>query len=483
MVVVKTLKLNKKQALFNASTVKTRVWLGGRASGKSFGLGMSLLNKAILMPGSKGGLVAKTFHQILTKTMDSVKDAWRKMGFIENVHYVVGKKPPRSWTKPLKEPGDYTHFITFYWGSTIECLSMERPDNIRGGSYDYFEIDEAGLLPEYTYTDILLPALRGNRDIFGNCPFHQQISFYTSIPWKSIGYWIFAYEEKAKLEPEKYFWMESTAYDNLHIIGLDGIERLREEMGFLKFQVEVMNHRVNKATNPYFSKFDEEKHTYTPKFEYRKVDDVVIPKAQDVNTERYLEASFDFGKFNCCTVWQQDGRIERCVNEFYVSGGNTLKDLVTLFCKEYKEHKFKYIKLWGEPRGHDLQPGTKTWYELLTDYFTEEGWRVEVCAPRGYRTDKHETRQESMNEIFEAKRSDLPTVLFNDTECKNTIIVMRTTELDYKGKKDKTNEKNSSFPQHLATHFGDTVEYYLFYKYLVKRRMKGRKREVMGMAA
>ena len=58
---------------------------------------------------------------------------------------------------------------------------------------------------------------------------------------------------------------------------------------------------------------------------------------------------------------------------------------------------------------------------------------------------------------------------------------MQTTE-GYDGKKDKKNEKNSSFPQELAPHFSDTVDYYLYFKYLNKNAKKaGRKRLVSAV--
>jgi Terminase large subunit, T4likevirus-type, N-terminal len=472
-------KLNKKQWQFLMSIAAVRLFLGGRGCGKSFALGMSILLHAIYLPQSKGGLVAKTYHQILTKTMDSVKAAWKTVGLIEGVHYVVGLKPPKHWNLPHNPPNSYKHFITFYWGSCVEMLSMERPDYIRGGSYDYFEIDEAGLLPQYTYTQILLPACRGNKDIYSS-PYHHQISFYTSIPWKAHGNWILEYEQKAKKDPKKYCFVEANAYDNIKVLGEAGIQRMREEMGHLEFQVEVMNLRVNKTTNPFYGKFDTDKHTYTAKFEYKEKNGIMVSHAKDINADKFLEVSFDFGGgINCCTVWQFDGKVERCVREFYVKGKNTLKDLVRNVCLEFKDHRTKYVRVWGDPIGHNAQPGSESWFDLVQKHFDEEGWKSDVAVPKGYRAGFHETRQELINEMFEGTRADLPLVMFNEIECKNSIIVMQTTEVLSNGKKDKSNEtKKETFPQELATHFSDTVDYYLTFKYLTKKRKSSRKRGV-----
>jgi hypothetical protein len=346
-------------------------------------------------------------------------------------------------------------------------VSLERADSVRGGSYDYYEIDEAALLKEVDFKQVLLPALRGNRDKF-DCISHQQVSFYTSIPWKPSGYWILNFEKKKQLQPKKYAFVEATAFDNIHILGKDGIERLREELDHLEFEVEVMNRRIKKGKFAFYDKFDPDRHTYTPRLRkgsYELYD--------DYDPNAYLNLSLDFGgHINFGTVWQQHGNVERCVGEFFKKGSNSLKPLIQAFCKRFEENECKQVKIWGEPRGHDAQPGSDSWFDLTKQYFIDEGWNCIVEAPSGYRTNKHETRQEVMNAVFEGGRKDLPIVSFNDAECTNTILVLQTTEVDSEGKKVKTAEKNPNFPQEQAPHAGDTVDYYIYMKYVVKKHRK-----------
>lgn len=472
---VEIVQLNKKQAKFLSSKQKTRVFLGGRGCGKSFTIGVSILMKAIELPRSKGAWASTTYTQMKSKMIESLKKAWKSYGLENDVHYVIGKKTPKEWATPFVSVENYANMITFYWGSACEMVSLERADNVRGGSFDYLEIDEAGLLSKKDYTMILLPCVRGNKDKFDS-PYHQQVSFYTSIPRNPVGYWILEYEEKAKLEPDKYLFLEANAYDNIHILTAEGIQHLKEELDVVEFNIEVMNQRHRKGQFAFYDKFDSDKHTYGPNFRKGSYD-----KYDDIDLNRYLEVSIDFGgHINFMSVWQQHGSIERQVGEIYKLGSNSLKSVIAEFAENYSEQVEKKVKVWGEPRGWDAQPGSSPWFQMVKDYFWEYGWIAIIEAPRGYRTEKHETRQEVMNAIFEGGRPDLPTVLINEYECPKTIISLENTEVDSYGKKIKKGEQNTSLDQSEQPHGGDTCDYYIYFKYIIKPNRK-KKRGGVGV--
>jgi Terminase large subunit, T4likevirus-type, N-terminal len=470
------LKLNKQQAFWIAALQKVRLFLGGRGSGKTFAMGLSILLKMIMMPRSKGALASTNYYQLSTKTISSILKSWELMGMVKDVHYVSGKPPPKHWPRCINQPLNYKNVISVYWGSCIEMLSLERRDSARGGTYDYLEVDEAGLLEREDYTQALLPAVRDNKDVF-NSPFHGQISFYTSIPRKPSGYWILDFEEKAKLKPKEYFFIETNAYDNIHVLGAEQIKLMDEELDYLEFMIEIMNHRIKGAKSPFYGKFDDKIHTHRPRTKGIEYQGKTKEVCDDVDPNKYIELSFDFGgHINCAVAFQQQANIERGIKEFYKKGKNTLKDLVKEICEHYEHHPAKNAQIWGDPVGWNSQPGSECWFDLLKEYFEENGWKIEVATPRGYRTAKHKTRQEEINHIFEGVRKEYPHVTFNEYECKNTITVIQTTE-SMNGEKIKSSEKNKNFPQELATHFSDCIDYYLYYKYVWKRKQKKGKRE------
>lgn len=459
------LYLNPKQRQFLLAKQKTRVFLGGRGSGKSHEIGVVQRKKAGVMPRSKGFLASTTYNQILTKTLPAIISAWESMGLVENVHYVVGRRPPRYFESPYSPPKKYANVITFMNGRTIEMISMDRPDLARGGSYDDGDIDEAALLKKSDWTRILLPSIRGNSHRF-RTHWHQMVGFYTSLPWEPSGYWLFEYEERAKAKPDEYIVVEANAYDNIHILTEAGIERMREEMSDLEFQIEVMNKRVIQVEDCFYHGFEADKHLYTPRYTYTEGETgIEVDGIKDYDKNSILELSFDFsGWFNCCTIYQQQGLIERMIDSLYVKGDQKVEILIDNFCKKYQHQGYKYVRVWGEPRGHDKQALTPSIYESIVNMFSLRGWIAEVKAHAG-RTKLHQERHQFVNDILRESNPGLPRLRINRDTCKSPVIAMQTTQLTPDYQKDKSKEKERQFPQEHAPHFTDTIDYYLMQKH------------------
>lgn len=468
----KAIYINDKQRELLMARQLTRLFLGGRGSGKSHTIGLSTRAKAGAMPRAKIGLASTTYNQILTKTLPAILACWDSLGLREHEgpekpgHFVIGRKPPKHFDTPFSPPRKFANCITFRNGFTIEMISMDRPDLARGGSYDGFEVDEAALIKESDYTRIILPSIRGNTHRFKHTHWHQNINFYTSIPWKPSGYWIFDFEEKAKLHPDEYLVVEATAYDNIHILTEAGIERMEREMGYLEFQIEVLNKRIVKVPDGFYHKLDEDKHLYRPAYDYQDTDRGIVTKsAKDIKVDELLDLSFDFsGWFNCVTIWQQQGQVEKCVDALHVKGDDKLNELVDKFHKRYGQHGFKFVRLWGEPRGHDKQATGPSIYETLRKLFEAKGWMVEIRAHAG-RTTNHLERHHAINDLLAETFPGLPKIRFNEENCKDVIIAMQTTEITPDFRKNKSKEKLRDFPQEHAPHYTDTVDYYLMDKH------------------
>lgn len=480
----KQLYINEKQKAFLQAKQKTRVFVGGRGTGKSTEIGFIARMKAAAMPGGKIFFASTTYNQILTKTLPAIEKIWMDMGMKDGIHYVVGIRPPKHFQKPYSPPRKYQNVISFINGFCIEMISMDRPDLARGGSYDGGEIDEVALIKREDFTRVLMPSIRGNIHRFGKSHWHQNVNLYTSIPWKSSGYWIFDFEQKAKDYPTEYFYLESTAYDNIHILTKEGIDRLEREMDWLEFQIEVLNKRILKVPDGFYHKFDNEHHVYQPKYNYEDWTGGIRTTGQsDLKDNELLEMSFDFsGWFNCCTIYQERNNTEYMVKQMHVKGDNKLQDLIKNICNEFIDHKFKYVRIWGEPRGHDKQPMTKTIYESIGDLFTANGWTFEVCVRAG-RTNNHAERHLFVNELLIENNQILPLLRINQDNCKDVIIAIQSTQVTPDFKKDKAKEKDRKFPQEHAPHYTDTVDYYLIQKHgwKVQQHHNQRAGEIMIM--
>ena len=90
-----------------------------------------------------------------------------------------------------------------------------------------------------------------------------------------------------------------------------------------------------------------------------------------------------------------------------------MKSVIQEFCETFADHEEKKVKVWGEPRGWDAQPDSDPWFDVVKAYSWEFKWIAIIEAPKGYRTEKHETRQEVKNAIFKGERADLPAVMFS----------------------------------------------------------------------
>lgn len=474
------LYVNPIQQRFLRAGQGIKVMVAGRGSGKSTVIGLRTRQVMAEMPRAKTFFSSTTYAQILTKTLPAIESMWQGLGLKEWVspydpgHYVVGRRPPAGFEKPYSPPKKYQNIITFFNGYTIEFLSMDRPDLARGGSYDGGDIDEAALVKQEAFNRVILPSVRGNRHRF-NSPLLHQVGLYTSMPWNTSGNYILGYEDLAKQQPDKYFYCEGTAEDNIHVLGREYIERLRSSMSPLEFAVEVMNQRITKVEDQFYHQFDEDRHQYMPKYVYDEGErGISLTGINDHNPDQLIEVSMDFsGWFNGMICFQERKNEERAFDSFFVKRERKIDDLIDDFCESYRTRQvFKYVRIWGEPRGHDQQPNSPTLYQQIQSRFQKNGWGCEVKA-KAIRTTGHIQRHYFMNELLSEKNQQLPRLRINREQCKDVIISIQLTQVKPDFTKNKTKEKDREYPQEHAPHFTDMLDYYLYDKHVSKSRANG----------
>ena len=88
----KKVYFNKPQRLTQLIGANTTVIVAGRRTGKTDSIAAPfVLRNMQRMSGSTGGIVVPTFKHGLTNTIPGLLAAWKRWGFIEGIHYVVGK--------------------------------------------------------------------------------------------------------------------------------------------------------------------------------------------------------------------------------------------------------------------------------------------------------------------------------------------------------------------------------------------------------
>ena len=186
----KRVYFNKPQLLTQYIGAKTTVIVAGRRTGKTDSIASPfVLRNMQRMPGSTGGIVVPTFKHGLTNTLPGLLAAWKRWGYINGVHYVVGRKPPKSFSKPITELADYEHVITFYNGSVAIIISQDRPGSSNSLTLSWLLIDEAKFIDYNKLKDETLPANGGIRSYFGHHNFNHSMMVLSDMPQTTKGSW------------------------------------------------------------------------------------------------------------------------------------------------------------------------------------------------------------------------------------------------------------------------------------------------------
>ncbi len=195
---------------FNVPQIKTMLVdatetyvVAGRGVGKSSGvIAPWLIRRAAEMPRSMGGIVGATFQQLLVRTLPPVVSMWKRMGYQQNIHFIIGQDPlsnkMSSWRQmwkwedrqPYTMPLDSKHAIYWFNGSCQVLISQDRIGSSNGLSLAYVSGDEAKLLNKARFDEEVMPTLRGDRQHFGSCVGYGGQLFTTDMPTTAKSRWI-----------------------------------------------------------------------------------------------------------------------------------------------------------------------------------------------------------------------------------------------------------------------------------------------------
>lgn len=447
---------NQKQIDFVSAVQKIKTCIAGRGFGKSTLIALILLFMLRAMPRAKIFFSSTTLEQVKNSTLPPVLAKLAEMGLKEDVHFVIGKDPWSAnskckWFKrPIAPVKKYDNVITFWNGFTVVILSAAKPDSQRGGSYDAGIVDEAAFVKRSFWEKVLLKMVRGNLYRF-NTHMHHSIFILTSQPRKTEGRWVLEMEEKAATFPDDFYFMWASAKDNSVVLGDEWFKVQKATSSPLDYLIEVENVKLKKLPNGWYHRFDDKRHVYSGD--------------KSIRSSEMLEVSFDFsGKFNCASLWQEQDFVERCIDQFYLKDEGKIKQLVDSICQRYKAHGFKYVRLWGEPRGRDRNPIDEDIFTIIRKRFEHNGWAAEVMVPEGLATKAHKERFSFMESLMDEEDPRLPRLRIHD-ECVNVVASIQGCDIKADYSKDKSMEKDESFPQENAPHFSDTMDYYLWYKH------------------
>ena len=197
----KNIYFNNPQRRTQLIGANTTVIVAGRRTGKTDSIASPfVLRNMQRMPGSTGGIVVPTFKHGLTNTIPGLLAALRRWGYLNGVHYVIGRKPPKGFQTAIIEPTDYEHVISFYNGSRAIIISQDRPGSSNSLTLSWLLIDEAKFIDYERLKDETLPANGGIKSYFGRHSFNHSILILSDMPQTKKGSWFLHYKDKMDTE-------------------------------------------------------------------------------------------------------------------------------------------------------------------------------------------------------------------------------------------------------------------------------------------
>ena len=313
----KKIYFNTPQRLTQLIGANTTVIVAGRRTGKTDSIAAPfVLRNMQRMPGSTGGIVVPTFKHGLTNTLPGLLAAWKRWGFLSGVHYVVGRKPPKSFKRPIIEPNDYEHVISFYNGSIAVIISQDRPGSSNSLTLSWLLVDEAKFIDYQNLKDETLPANGGIKSYFGKHSFNHSIMILSDMPQTQKGSWFLHYRDKMddeliktiegtvyeiwrtkerirslnargeqvppylkgylrrldtslnKMRSVAVYYREYSSIENLQLLGENYIKQMKRDLTPLTFQTSILCQRIGIAKDGFYSSMKEAHKYDASNFEY-----------------------------------------------------------------------------------------------------------------------------------------------------------------------------------------------------------------------
>ncbi len=181
----KDIWLNKPQILSQLIQAPEEYGVWGRATGKTDGpIGSRSSHGANQMPRGTTGVIAQTYMQLLDRTLPPLFKAWEAKGYRRSVHYWVRERPPAKFkiADPIYKALDPSHYIYWYNGHVFYLVSQDRQGLANAKSFDAIVNDENKFLDNDQYLEEVVPANRGNDELFGHMWEHHMVTMYTDMP-------------------------------------------------------------------------------------------------------------------------------------------------------------------------------------------------------------------------------------------------------------------------------------------------------------
>lgn len=512
----KKIYFNKPQRLTQLIGANTTVIVAGRRTGKTDSIAAPfVLRNMQRMPGSTGGIVVPTFKHGLTNTLPGLLAAWKRWGFLSGVHYVVGRKPPKSFKRPIIEPNDYEHVISFYNGSIAVIISQDRPGSSNSLTLSWLLVDEAKFIDYQKLKDETLPANGGIKSYFGKHSFNHSIMILSDMPQTQKGSWFLHYRDKMddeliktiegtvyeiwrtkerirslnargeqvppylkgylrrldtslnKMRSVAVYYREYSSIENLQLLGENYIKQMKRDLTPLTFQTSILCQRIGIAKDGFYSSMKEAHKYNASDFAYLDTlgydfDPAAIDcrADADVDPDAPICIGMDYNaNINWIVAGQPKGRRLNVIKSFYVKFERKIPALVDDFCRYYAEHRNKTVVFYYDATalGSNYAVNEQDFRWVIAHEFERHGWQVEAVYIGNPM--RHDEKYLLINQGFAGKQRLMP--FFNRQNNDDLILAIQAAGVT-RGRngfrKDKGGEKLAESEESLLEHRTDGTD-------------------------
>lgn len=293
---------NDPQRYVQLIGARKTVVVAGRRTGKTDSIAAPYVLRCMQrMPGSTGGIVVPTFRHGLTNTIPGILAAWRRWGYVEGVHFVVGRRPPEHFAKPVIDPKNYERVISFVNGSVAILVSQDVAGAANSLTLAWLLTDEARFIDYEKLKRETLPALGGIRTHWGSCSLWGATMTLSDMPQSSRGSWFLSAQNEQDPElidaigatvaeiydlrrrrsqavaegrtPPAYIdrhikqldrclnqmrsvatlYREYSSIENIQLLGEDYIRRMKRDLTPLTFQTSILCRRLGLRKDGFYS--------------------------------------------------------------------------------------------------------------------------------------------------------------------------------------------------------------------------------------
>ena len=512
----KRVYFNKPQRLTQLIGANTTVIVAGRRTGKTDSIAAPfVLRNMQRMPGSTGGIVVPTFKHGLTNTIPGLLAAWKRWGFIEGIHYVVGRKPPKSFRQPIIDPKDYEHVISFYNGSVAVIISQDRPGSSNSLTLSWLLVDEAKFIDYAKLKDETLPANGGIKSHFGKHSFNHSVMILSDMPQTQKGSWFLHYRDKMDVELIKtieatvyeiwrtkeriralnakgdkvppylkgylrrldrdlnkmrsvaVYYREYSSIENLQLLGENYIKQMKRDLTPLTFQTSILCQRIGIAKDGFYSsmreghKYDANDNQYLDTLGYDYDFSTLDARAdKDVDPDAPICIGMDYNaNINWIVAGQPRDRRLNVIKSFYVKFDRKIPALVEDFCRYYATHRNKTVVYYYDATalGSNYAVNDQDFHYNVVKEFERHGWRIEsvyLGIPM-----HHDEKYLLINNAFAGKQRLMP--FFNRSNNEDLILAVQSAGVS-RGRngfhKDKSGEKLAESEEDLLEHRTDGTD-------------------------